>query len=85
MKELIRFTAPWCAPCRSYAPLFEKVEANEAFSDITFKVINIDEDQSTPAQYNVRSIPTTILLVDGKEVERKSGIIFPTELEKMLS
>ena len=53
---LIDFWAPWCGPCRSFAPTFEKV--SEANPDIVFAKINTEDEQEIAAQFNIRSIPT---------------------------
>ncbi len=53
---LIDFWAPWCGPCRSFAPTYEKVAENHA--DIVFAKINTEDEQELAAQFNIRSIPT---------------------------
>ena len=53
---LIDFWAPWCGPCRSFAPTFEKV--SEENPDVVFAKINTEDEQEIAAQFNIRSIPT---------------------------
>ncbi len=53
---VIDFWAPWCGPCRSFAPTFEKVsEENE---DVVFAKVNTEQEQEIAVQFNIRSIPT---------------------------
>ncbi|MFX1390468.1 MAG: thioredoxin family protein [Promethearchaeota archaeon] len=66
---VIDFWAIWCAPCKSYAPIFEK--ASLTFSrDFTFLKINVDDNQKITRLYGIKSIPTTLIL-KGKQIMRK--------------
>lgn len=69
MKQLLYFSAPWCGPCRMLGPVLD--ELSEIYP---IRKINIDNQSELAHEYNITSIPTTILLVDGKEVERKVGV-----------
>lgn len=53
---LIDFWAPWCGPCRSFAPTFEKVAGEN--TDIVFAKLNTEEEQELATHFNIRSIPT---------------------------
>ena len=68
MKQYLYFSAPWCGPCRMLGPVMSEVN-----STIPVQKINIDEDPTTAQQYNVRSIPTVVLLENGQEVKRLVG------------
>jgi len=61
MKKVIKFWAPWCGPCRMYAPTFDKV-AEKYDGQVEFINVNVDEDKELSNQYNVRSIPHTVLV-----------------------
>jgi len=69
MKQYLYFSAPWCGPCRMLGPIMSEVS-----NTIPVQKINIDEDSTTAQQYNVRSIPTVVLLENGQEVKRMIGV-----------
>ncbi len=69
---LVDFWAPWCGPCKMIAPVLEEL-AQEFDGKAKIVKINIDDNQNTPAQFGVRSIPTLILFKNGNEVEKIIG------------
>lgn len=71
---LVDFWAPWCGPCKSLGPVLEKVEA--AYKG-RFKLvkINSDEQQELAGAFGIRSIPTCVLMVDGKPVDGFMGAL----------
>jgi thioredoxin 1 len=69
---LVDFWAPWCGPCKMIAPVLEEI-AQEYEGKAKIVKINIDDNQNTPAQFGVRSIPTLILFKNGQEVEKVIG------------
>lgn len=68
MKQYIYFSAPWCGPCRMLGPVMERVNAT-----IPVQKVNIEEQSALAQQYNVRSIPTVVLLENGNEIKRIIG------------
>lgn len=80
---LIDFFADWCGPCRAQTPVLEKV-AGEV-KGIRFVKINIDGAQKTAARLNITSIPTLVLLHEGKEVDRIVGLIEGEDLKTFLA
>ena len=78
---LVDFWASWCMPCKMLSPVVDEV-AEEVTSAKVAKV-NVDEQQSLAARFNVMSIPTLIVFKDGKEVSRSVGVI-PKEAVKEL-
>ena len=71
--ELWDFYADWCAPCQIMNPLLEELE-EELKGKVTFKKINVDQDNQTAAQYNIMSIPTFLIFKDGKVVDQLIGV-----------
>lgn len=67
------FWAVWCPPCRTFAPTFDAWKSKYSTSNITFKKVNIEEDQETAANFKISSIPTIIITVDGVETKRWTG------------
>lgn len=59
---IIDYWAPWCGPCRGFAPVFEKVA--EKNPDIVFAKVNTDEEQELAAHFQIRSIPTLMVFRD---------------------
>jgi len=68
---LVDFWAPWCGPCRKVVPLVEEIA--EERSDIKVVKINVDEEQELAAQFQIMSIPTLMVIKDGKIVKRSMG------------
>lgn len=70
VKKVMRIGASWCAPCRLYAPTFKKVSEMEEYSDITFESVEIDDGEDHDlelAKFEIKSVPTTILLDENDE------------------
>lgn len=72
MLTLLKFHAEWCNPCKAMAPIVEQIK--DEYSDtLIVQDVNIDDNPQLRADYSVRSIPTFVLIKDGKEIDRKNG------------
>jgi thioredoxin 1 len=71
---VVDFWAPWCGPCKSIAPVLEEVAADLGDAVAIYK-INVDDNNKSPAQYNVRAIPNLIIFKGGAEVDRVVGAV----------
>ena len=77
---LVDFWATWCAPCRAIAPAVEEL-ATQYKGRVKVAKMNIDDNQDTPQQFGVRSIPTLLVFKGGKVVEQIVGAVPKSKLE----
>ena len=69
--EVIDFWATWCGPCKLMNPILDEVEKENP--SLTITRVDIDSDKDMVEQYNIQSVPTYVILKDGKEVDRVIG------------
>jgi len=77
---LVKFWASWCRPCLQMAPRFKQV-AGSYVGKVVFAEVNIDSARAVANAYNVRSVPTTILFMHGKEMDRVRGSLNRRQLD----
>lgn len=83
-KQVIKFYADWCGPCRIYGPTFERVK-QDLKDIIEFREINVEQDEENlSGEYKVKGIPTTILLEDGEVVKSQSGRMGEQQLKEFI-
>lgn len=70
MKTILYFSAPWCGPCKTFGPIMDSVKEK----GINVTKVDVDVEQELTNQYGIRNVPTIILVKDGVELDRKSGI-----------
>ncbi len=70
---IIDFWAPWCGPCKSFAPTYEKV--SEDFPDIVFAKVNTEEEQELAMHFQIRSIPTLMIFRDQIIIYAEAGAL----------
>ena len=76
--------AAWCGPCRMVAPVIDQL-ATEMAGRVRFAKLNVDENPATAARFNVRSIPTLLVMRGGREVDRIVGALPKSELSRRLA
>lgn len=79
---VIDFWAPWCAPCRGFAPTFEA--SSEKQPGIVFAKVNTEEQQEIAAAFNIRSIPTLMFFRDQIIIYSEAGALPAAALEQLI-
>lgn len=69
---LIDFYADWCGPCKMLSPIIDEIA--EENTDIKVVKVNVDDSQDLAMKYQVMSIPTLVVIKDGKEINRSVGL-----------
>ncbi len=81
---LIDFWAPWCGPCLAVAPVLEKL-GDKYSGKVKIAKVNVDDESALATQFRVMSIPTLVLVKDGKVFNQMIGLRSSQELENMIN
>jgi thioredoxin 1 len=80
---IVDFWAPWCAPCRAFAPTFE--QASEQHADVVFAKVNTEEEQEVAGAFNIRSIPTLMVFREKVILYAEAGSLPAPALEQVIA
>ncbi len=80
---IVDFWAPWCGPCRGFAPVFEK--ASETHPDVVFAKVNTDEQQALAGNFGIRSIPTLMVFREKVILFQQAGALPGNALEQVIA
>jgi thioredoxin 1 len=80
---LVDFWAEWCGPCRMMSPTIDAV-ASEYAGRVKVGKLNVDENGNTAMRYNIRGIPTLLLIKGGQVVDQRVGAVGKSDVQKMI-
>ena len=80
---IVDFWAPWCGPCRGFAPVYEK--ASDEHTDVVFAKVNTDEQQELASSFGIRSIPTLMVFREKVILFQQAGALPGAALEQVIS
>lgn len=79
---IVDFWAPWCGPCKSFAPIYESV--SEKHEDVVFAKINTEDQQELGASFQIRSIPTLMIFREKIVIFSQAGMLPESALEEII-
>ena len=81
---IVDFWAPWCGPCKMFAPIFNEVAKKYPLKAV-FAKVDTELEQTLGSKYHIMSIPTLVVFKNGREVKRVSGALDPLRLSTLIN
>lgn len=81
MKEVLKFSAAWCGPCQMLSTTLKKLGE----SPVPIREVDIDEELDLASKYNIRSVPTLVMLENGTEIKRVTGALQLDKVKEFLN
>ena len=78
---ILYFTADWCAPCKRVRPIVEQLNKDQ--SDVRFFIIDVDLETEMASDFEIKSVPTFVVMKDNTEIHRVSGVQTRDQLEEL--
>ena len=82
MKQVLYFSAKWCTACQATTPIIESLKSSNRAQ---VAMVDVDYDVSLTEQYNVKSVPTTVILENGNEIKRIVGSMGSDQLNQLIN
>jgi len=79
---MIDFWAPWCGPCKSFAPIYEAI--SEKHEDVVFAKVNTEDEQELAGNFQIRSIPTLMIMREKIVIFSQAGMLPESALEEII-
>ena len=82
MKKILYFSAPWCGPCKQFGPIMDRISQ----TGILVEKVNVDNAPAVAAAYNVRSVPTIVVVNStGNEIGRSVGMVSESQVRQLFN
>lgn len=79
MRKVLKFSATWCGPCKMMAKIFDEIETS-----IEVQNVDVDENSELTKKYNIRGVPTLVMVDDDIEIKRRVGVADASEIKNWL-
>lgn len=79
---IVDYWAPWCGPCKSFAPIYEKISENH--DDVVFAKVNTEVEQELAAHFQIRSIPTLMVFRDQIVIFSQAGMLPEQAMDELI-